>query len=398
MPLDIPRIQSALAAEKLDGWLLYDFRGTNAIAEGLVGLHGQHVTRRWYYYIPVSGTPQKLVHAIESRKLDAHPGAKTIYAGRSPLEAGLKKILGSSKTIAMEYSANCDIPYISRVDGGTIDLNRSLGVTIKSSGDLVGQFEAAWNDADIATHRKASDSLYRIKDRTFAFVQGKMQAGIALNEFVVQQEMVKFFEEEGLIADNAPIVAAQENAGDPHYGPSKDVSRVINPNEVLLLDLWGKLPTPGAVYADITWWGFTGDTPTENIAKAFATIVAGRDAAVNKVQSGIAAGRDVHGYEVDRVCRDVIAAAGYGDYFVHRTGHSLGIEVHGNGVHMDDYETRDDRKLLTGTGFTIEPGIYTKEFGVRTEINMVVGVKEATVTGPCQSELVRMSGVKNVES
>ena len=394
MPLEISRIQAALASEKLDGWLLYDFRGTNAIAEGLVGLTGQHVTRRWYYFIPVSGTPQKLNHAIESHKLDALPGDKTIYAGRGPLEAGLKKILGSAKTIAMEYSANCDIPYISRVDGGTIDLIRSLGVTIKSSGDLVGQFEAAWNDADIATHRKASDSLYRIKDRTFAYVQAKMQAGIALNEFVVQQEMVKFFADEGLIADNPPIVAAEENAGDPHYGPSKDASRAIKPNEVLLLDLWGKLPTLGAVYADITWCGFTGETPTEKIAKAFATIVAGRDAAISKVQDGIAAGRDVRGFEVDRVCRDVITAAGYGDAFVNRTGHSLGIEVHGNGVHMDDYETRDDRKLLTGTGFTIEPGIYTKEFGVRTEINMVVGAKSATVSGPCQSELVLMSGVK----
>ena len=395
MPLEIPRIQTALAAQKLDGWLLYDFRGTNAIAEGMVGLTGQHVTRRWFYFIPVSGAPQKLNHAIESHKLDALPGDKTIYAGRGPLVDGLKNILGGAKTIAMEYSANNDIPYISRVDAGTIELIRSMGITVVSSGDLVGQFEAAWNDADIATHRKASDSLYRIKDRTFAYVQAKMQAGIALNEFVVQQEMVKFFAEEGLIADNPPIVAAQENAGDPHYGPSKDVSRAIKPNEVLLLDLWGKLPAPGAVYADITWCGFTGETPTDKIAKAFATIVAGRDAAIDKVQTGIAAGRDVHGYQVDRVCRDVISAAGYGDYFVHRTGHSLGIEVHGNGVHMDDYETRDDRKLLPGTGFTIEPGIYTKEFGVRTEINMVVGAKSATVTSPCQSELVLMSGVKS---
>ncbi len=394
MPLDIPRIQAALGAEKLDGWLLYDFRGTNAIAEGLVGLAGQHVTRRWYYFIPANGSPRKLNHAIESHKLDALPGDKTIYAGRGPLVDGLKQILGGAKTIAMEYSANCDIPYISRVDAGTIELIRSMGITVVSSGDLVGQFEAAWNDADIATHTKASEALYRIKDRTFAFVQAKMQAGISIHEFLVQQEMVKFFAEEGLIADNAPIVAAQENAGDPHYGPSKDVSRAIKPNEILLLDLWGKLPAPGAVYADITWTGFTGDTIPEKFSKAFATIVAGRDAASNKVQSGVAAGRDVHGYEVDRVCRDVIADAGYGDYFVHRTGHSLGIEVHGNGVHMDDYETRDDRKLLTGTGFTIEPGIYTKEFGVRTEINMVVGAKSATVTGPCQSELVRMSGVK----
>ncbi len=394
MPLDISRIQSVLAAEKLDGWLLYDFRGTNAIAEGLVGLHGQHVTRRWFYFIPSAGSPRKLNHAIESHKLDTLPGDKTIYAGRGPLVDGLKKILGDAKTIAMEYSANCDIPYISRVDAGTIELIRSMGITIKSSGDLVGQFEAAWNDADIATHKTASEALYRIKDRAFGFVQAKMQAGIPIHEFLVQQEMVKFFAEEGLIADNPPIVAAQENAGDPHYGPSKDVSRPIKPNEILLLDLWGKLPTPGAVYADITWTGFTGDTIPEKFSKAFATIVAGRDAAINKVQSGISAGRDVHGYEVDRVCRDVIAGAGYGEYFVHRTGHSLGIEVHGNGVHMDDYETRDDRKLLTGTGFTIEPGIYTQEFGVRTEINMVVGAKQATVTGPCQSELVTMSGVK----
>jgi Xaa-Pro aminopeptidase len=394
MSLEIPRIQAALAAEKLDGWLLYDFRGTNAIAEGLVGLTGQHVTRRWFYFIPTEGSPKKLNHAIESHKLDALPGEKTIYAGRGPLVEGLKKILGGAKTIAMEYSANNDIPYISRVDAGTIELIRSMGITVVSSGDLVGQFEAAWNDAEIGTHRRASEALYRIKDRTFAYVQAKMQAGIALNEYVVQQEMVRFFGEEGLIADSAPIVGAQENAGDPHYAPSKDVSRAINPGEVLLLDLWGKLPDQGAVYADITWCGFTGETPTDKIAKAFATIVAGRDAAINKVQSGIAAGRDVRGYEVDRVCRDVIAAAGYGEYFVHRTGHSLGIEVHGNGVHMDDYETRDDRKLLNGTGFTIEPGIYTKEFGVRTEINMVVGARSATVTGPCQSELVVMSGVK----
>ena len=396
MSLDIARIQSALTAEKFDGWLLYDFRGTNAIAEGLVGLAGKHVTRRWFYFIPANGTPRKLNHAIESRKLDALPGDKTIYAGRLQLVEGLKTILSGATTIAMEYSANNDIPYISRVDAGTVDLLRSLGKTIVSSGDLVGQFEAAWNADDIATHVAASEKLYRIKDRAFAYVQAKLQAGIALDEFTVQQEMVQFFADEGLIADNPPIVGAQENAGDPHYGPSREKSRAIRPNEILLLDLWGKLPTPGAGYADITWTGFTGDTIPEKYSKAFNTIVAGRDAAINKVQSCIRSGAGVRGWEVDRVCRDVITEAGFGEYFVHRTGHSLGIEVHGNGVHMDDYETRDDRKLLVGTGFTIEPGIYTKEFGVRTEINMVVGATNATVTGPCQSELLRMSGVKHV--
>lgn len=396
MSLDIAGIQAALAAEKIDGWLLYDFRGTNAIAQALVGLTGQHVTRRWYYFIPVTGTPRKLNHAIESRKLDALPGDKTIYAERVSMESGLKTILKGAKTIAMEYSANCGIPYISRVDAGTIDLIRSMGLTVVSSGDLVGQFEAAWHDAEITTHVLASEKLYRIKDRAFAYVQARLQAGVALDEFTVQQEMVKFFDEEGLIADNAPIVGAQENAGDPHYCPTREVSRAIRPNEILLLDLWGKLPAPGAVYADITWTGFTGDAPPEKFSKAFNTIAAGRDAAVNKVQTAIAAGTDIRGWEVDRVTRDVITAAGFGEYFVHRTGHSLGIEVHGNGVHMDDYETRDDRRLLPGTGFTIEPGIYTKAFGVRTEINMVVGANTATVTGPCQSELLRMSGVKHV--
>jgi Xaa-Pro aminopeptidase len=394
MSLDIARIQSALAAEKLDGWLLYDFRGTNAIAEGLVGLTGQHVTRRWYYFIPVTGTPRKLNHAIESRKLDALPGDKTIYAERRSLVEGLTQILSGATTIAMEYSANNDIPYISRVDGGTIDLLRSLGKTIVSSGDLVGAFEAAWHAAEIDTHERASLALYRIKDRAFAYVQAKLQAGESINEYIVQQEMVRYFAEEGLISDSAPIVGAQENAGDPHYIPNADLHRPIRPNEVLLLDLWGKFATPGAVYADITWCGFTGDVVPEKYAKAFATIAAGRDAAINKVQTGISSGAGVRGWEVDRICRDVITEAGYGQYFVHRTGHSLGIEVHGNGVHMDDYETHDVRKLLPGTGFTIEPGIYTKEFGVRTEINMVVGATHATVTGPCQTELLRMSGVK----
>lgn len=396
MALDISRIQSALAAENIDGWLLYDFRGTNAIAESLVGLTGQHVTRRWYYFIPATGTPRKLNHAIEPRKLAALPGDQTIYAERRSLVAGLETILTGATTIAMEYSANNDIPYISRVDGGTIDLLRALGKTIVSSGDLVGQFEAAWHEAEIATHVTASEKLYRIKDRAFAFVQTKLQAGESINEYIVQQEMANYFREEGLITDSDPIVGAQENAGDPHYIPSVDRHRPIKPNEILLLDLWGKLTSPGAVYADITWVGFTGDVVPAEFSKAFATIAAGRDAAINKVQSGMAAGTAVRGWEVDRVCRDVITDAGYGQYFVHRTGHSLGTEVHGNGVHMDDYETHDVRRLLPGTGFTIEPGIYTKTFGVRTEINMVVGASSATVTGPCQSELVRMSGVKHV--
>ncbi|HUL74999.1 MAG TPA: M24 family metallopeptidase [Vicinamibacterales bacterium] len=390
MPLDIPAIQKTLAMETVDGWLLYDFHGSNPIATALAGLSGQHTTRRWYYFIPATGAPKKLVHAIEPFVLDGLPGDKTAYAGRRQLEQGVSDLLRGSKIVAMEYSPECAIPYLSRVDAGTIDFVRRHGVRVVSSGDLVGRFEASWDEAAIATHRTASEKLYRIKDRTFEFVGAKLSAGEALTEYAVQQQMVAWFAEERLVADAAPIAAAQENAGNPHYAPTREKSRAVRANELLLLDLWGKEDRPGAVYADITWTGFAGDAP-EPIAKAFAAIAAGRDAAVTKVQTAVAAGVPVHGWEVDRVTREVITAAGYGQYFIHRTGHSLGEEVHGNGVHMDDYETHDDRQLVRGTGFTIEPGIYTPTFGVRTEINMVVGEKSAEVTGPRQQALVRIA-------
>ena len=392
MSFPVRAIQETLAHEHLDGWLLYDFHGSNPIAVRLAGLSGtgKLTTRRWYYFLPASGTPKKLVHAIEALTLDALPGDTRTYAGRQQLEQGVTELVRGSKVIAMEYSPECAIPYISRVDAGTVELIRRLGVRVVSSGDLVQRFEAAWDEAAIATHRAASEKLYAIKDRVFEYIGAKLSAGDAITEHEVQQEMVTWFRERGLISDAAPIVAAQEHAGNPHYAPSKDVSRPLRPNELVLLDLWGKLPQPGAVYADITWTGFAGDPPPE-IAKAFGVIVAGRDAAVARVQSAVAADEPIHGWEVDRATRDVITAAGYGDAFIHRTGHSLGEEVHGNGVHMDDYETHDDRRLIRGTGFTIEPGVYTKAFGVRTEINMVVGQKSAEVTGPRQQTLVRIA-------
>jgi Xaa-Pro dipeptidase len=390
MPFDIPAVQRALAADGIDGWLLYDFHGSNPIAAKVAGLLGKHTTRRWYYFIPTSGAPRKLVHAIEPFVLDALPGEKSTYAGRRQLEQGVEALIGGSKVVAMEYSPECAIPYLSRVDAGTVDFVRRLGSRVVSSGNLVQRFEAAWDEAAIATHRAASEKLYRIKDRTFEYVGARLSAGEAVHEFQVQQQMVTWFEEEGLVADAAPIVGAQENAGNPHYAPSRETSRPIRPNELLLLDLWGKLEKPGAVYADITWTGFAGEPPDE-IVRAFDVIVRGRDAAVSKVKSAVAARQPLHGWEVDRATRDVIAAAGYGDKFIHRTGHSLGEEVHGNGVHMDDYETHDDRLLVPGTGFTIEPGIYTPAFGVRTEINMVIGEASADVTGPCQQQLVRIA-------
>jgi Xaa-Pro aminopeptidase len=329
------------------------------------------------------------VHAIEPDALAALPGETRRYAGRRELEAGVAALVDGARTIAMEYSPNGAIPYISRVDGGTLEFVRQLGITVVSSGDLVGRFEAAWDAHAIALHRRASEKLYRVKDQAFAYVTAKRAAGDPVSELELQTAMLRWFEDERLVTDAAPIVAVQEHAGNPHYAPREDTARTLGANELLLLDLWGKLDQPGAVYADITWVGVSGEAPDE-VVHVFSTAVAARDAAIALVSRRVAAGEPVAGWEVDRAARDVIVAAGFGAAFPHRTGHSLGEEVHGNGVHMDDYETHDDRRLLPGTGFTIEPGIYTSRFGVRTEVNMVVEDRRAEVTGPLQTELVRL--------
>ena len=390
MSLAIPEIQRALVEDGLDGWLLYDFQGSNPIATRLSGLaaDSKMTTRRWFYLIPRTGEPRGLVHAIERHNLDGLPGDKRAYAGRDRLEAGLRDLLRGMKRVAMEYSPGNNIPYISRVDAGTVESVRELGVEVVSSGDLAQRFEAIWSAEALATHLKASDALYRIKDRAFGLIAERMASGPPLNEFDVQQAMLEQFGHEGLVSADTPNVSAQENAGNPHYHPSRAIHRAIRPGEIVLLDLWGKLGTPGAVFADITWVGFTGSAVPDEYDRAFAAARDGRDAAVALVQSAAADGRTLRGYEVDRACRAVVERAGYGAQFIHRTGHSLGETVHGNGVHLDDYETHDDRRLIPGTGFTIEPGVYTDRFGVRTEINMFVGERQARVSGPLQQEIV----------
>ena len=392
MPLPVAEVQRALADERLDGWLLYDFQGSNPIAARLSGLAAgkKMTTRRWYYLIPAQGEPRGLVHAIERHNLDGLPGEKRPYSGRDRLEDGLRGLLRGMKRVAMEYSPGNNIPYISRVDAGTVEAVRELGVEVVSSGDLVQRFEALWSAEALASHRVASDALYRVKDQAFALVRERLAAGAALTELDVQQAMMGWMDAEGLTSSDTPNVSAQENAGNPHYHPSPDVHRAIHPNEVLLLDLWGKRREPGAVFADITWVGFTGAVVPDEYARAFAAARDGRDAAVDLVQTAARSGRELRGFEVDRACRAVVEQAGYGAEFIHRTGHSLGETVHGNGVHLDDYETHDDRRLIPGTGFTIEPGVYTSQFGVRTEINMFMDQHDAYVSGPMQQEIVRL--------
>ena len=392
MALDVAAIQKTLCADGLDGWLLFDFHGSNPIATRLAGLSGggHMTTRRWYYLIPSSGEPRGLVHAIERHNLDALPGEKTVYAGREQLDAGITRLLAGLRRIAMEYSPKCAIPYLSRVDAGTAEAIRARGVDIVSSGDLVQQFEAVWTTAQLDSHRAASEALYRIKDRAFRSAAAAIRDERPLSEYDLQQQMVAWFDEEGLVSDSAPVVAIGANAGDPHYLPDASHSRPIVADEVLLLDLWGKRAEPGAVFADITWVGVTGPSVATEAARAFRAIVDARDAAVTLVEEAARTGRDLRGWEVDRAARTVLQQAGYGDRILHRTGHSLGESVHGNGVHLDDYETHDDRRVLPGTGFTVEPGLYFENFGVRTEINMFRGDREAIVTGPRQTEILRL--------
>lgn len=393
MPIDIGAVQRALKAEGVDAWVLYDFQGSNPVSYRLAGMGGggHLATRRWFYLIPQTGDPRALVHAIERHNLDHLPGTKIVYAGRQQLERGLGQLLGGAKKVAMEYSPMCAIPYVSRVDAGTIELVRSAGAEVVSSGDLIQQFEARWSDAAIATHRTAADKLYRIKDRAFEEVARRLRDKEPTTEYDIQQKMVGWFTDEGLVAESAPNVSAQENAGNPHYLATAAEHRIIRENELVLLDLWGKLRQPGAVYADITWIGFTGAAIPEPMTRAFAAICGARDAAVSAVEDAARARREIRGFEADRAARKVLIDAGYEDAILHRTGHSLGENVHGNGAHLDDYETHDERRLMPGSGFTIEPGLYFKDFGVRTEINMVWTANGPEVTGPRQKAILSLS-------
>jgi Xaa-Pro aminopeptidase len=391
MAVNVEAVQQALQADGLDAWLLYDFQGLNPIAVRMAGLDrttGHLATRRWFYLIPATGTPLALVHAIERHNLSHLPGDTVVYAGREQLEAGLARLTAGLTRVAMEYSPGNGIPYVSRVDAGTVELVRSAGVEVVSSGDLVQRFDGLWGAEAIASHRSASDALYRIKDQAFAFVAERLRAGQEVSEFDVQQAMMAWFAREGLRTGSPPNVSAQENAGDPHYVPTASRHRTIRRDELLLIDLWGKSTAPGSVYADITWVGYTGTTPPAPVVQAFAAVVAARDAALRLAQDSARAGEPVRGFALDRAARAVLIGAGYGDALLHRTGHSLGEDVHGNGAHLDDYETHDARRLMPGSVFTIEPGVYFSDFGVRTEINVVWDADGPMPTGPCQTALV----------
>jgi Xaa-Pro aminopeptidase len=388
MSANIPWMQADLRAVKLDGWLFYDFRGRDPIAQHILNLPDGMRTRRWYYFVPAKGTPKKLVHKIESGSLAVLPGETLYYAGQDELRKNLKKLLGRAKKVAMQYSPKNEIPYVAMVDAGTIELVRSVGAKVVSSADLVQKYEACWSAAQLESHLSAGVVIDRIVRGTFERAAQSVREKNAITEYDLKQWILGEFEASEIWTEEGPDIAVNAHASDPHYGPTPDSAAPIREGDLLLLDVWGKKKTPGSVYYDVTWMGYLGAKVPEKYARIFRLVREARDKATNLIRKHVAAGKPLQGWQVDRAARGVIEKAGYGKYFFHRTGHSIGEKVHGNGANMDGLETKDVRHLIPHTCNSIEPGIYLSEFGVRSEVNVYIGEGEAKVTGAIQTEIL----------
>ncbi|MGE5734868.1 MAG: M24 family metallopeptidase [Acidobacteriota bacterium] len=386
--MNLSAIQSALRERNIDAWLFYDHHRRDPIAYRVLGLPDNlMVTRRWYYLVPAEGEPTKLVHKIEAGHLDSLPGTKKRYSAWQELFEGLKTMLANHRDIAMQYSPNNIVFTVSLVDAGTIDMIRGMGKNVVSAADLIALFEATLSDEQIKTHFAARDLIDPITKAAFQEIGRRVRNG-GTTEHEMQQWIMEAFARDGLITDDPPIVAANANSGNPHYEPSADHPVRLREGDFVLLDIWAKQNKPGAAYYDITWTGVIGKAPSDRQREVFEVVRNGRNAGVEKVKNAIAAGQPICGWEVDRVTRDQIKQAGFGEYFIHRTGHSIGTEVHSNGANMDDLEIHDERRILPNTLFSIEPGVYLPEFGVRSEVNVLVRPKGAEVTGKIQDEIV----------
>jgi Xaa-Pro aminopeptidase len=394
--MHLDAIQTALRESALDGWLFYDHHHRDPLAARILSLDpNAHITRRWYYFIPATGEPRKLVHRIEQARLDALPGAKTQYSSWQELRAGLENLLQNQKKIAMQYSPNNDIMYVSMVDAGTVEFLRSLGKEIVTSADLVSQFEAVLSEDQIASHSAAQRAIDLILVGAWAEIARCLRppSGGGTGHFT-EFDLVVWLREamrrEGLVWENGPDVSVNANTSDQHYEPIANRASPIREGDFLLIDIWGRLDTPTSVFYDVTWTGVIGREPTKEEQLVFDTVRRARDAAIETVEKAFAANRPIAGFEADDVARSVIREAGFGDFFVHRTGHNIAHEIHGSGAHLDNLETHDVRRILPHTCFSVEPGIYLPEFGVRSEINMITAPGKAWVTGRVQQELVQI--------
>jgi Xaa-Pro aminopeptidase len=384
----IQTIQQALQEQGVDAWLFCDHHYRDPIAYRVLGLPATlMVTRRWFYLVPAKGDPVKLVHRIEAFHLDTLPGEKRDYAAGSELRAKLSELLGTAKTVAMQYSPNNLIFTISLVDGGTVDLVRGMGKNVVTSADLIAKLEAVWTQEQVRTHFAARDSIDAITTAAFQEIGRRIRLG-GTTELEMQQWLLEAFRREDLVSDAPPLVAVNANSSNPHYSPTANRHSPIRHGDFVLLDIWAKKNVPNAVYYDISWTGFAGTQVPDRVREVFEIVRRARDAGIQKVQQSVAAGRKLAGWEVDRASRGVIEAAGYGSYFNNRTGHSIGTEVHGNGANMDDFEVHDEREVIPNSCFSIEPGIYLPDFGLRSEINMLIHETSAEVTGMIQQGVV----------
>jgi Xaa-Pro aminopeptidase len=380
---DLSSVQAALQAARLDGWLLYDFRGLNVLARRVLDISADAIlTRRWFYFVPAQGEPRKLVHQIEPHALDGLPGPAQRYLRWQELEAGVKALLTGCQRVAMEYVPRNANPYVSRVDAGTVELVCSFGVEVVSSGDLVQQFEACWDDAQWVMHLEAARHTRSAYDVAFAFIAERVRSGGSVRETEVQARIMDHFAAHKLVTDHPPIVAVGPHSGDPHYAPGAQSDAPIRQGDFVLIDLWAKLDRPRSVYSDLTWTGFVGTEVPAKFETIFQIVARARDAAIQRVRSAFPNGPALRGWEVDQAARDVIEQAGHGAAFCHRTGHSIGQETHGNGANMDNLETHEERQVLPRTCFSVEPGIYLPEFGVRSEVDVFIdGQRQVHVTG-----------------
>jgi Xaa-Pro dipeptidase len=387
---DLKAIQGALSEFGIDAWLLYDFRGINVLARRILEIAPDaHTSRRFFYLIPAKGEPRKLVHRIETATLDHLPGEKDYYLQWQELEAAVRGLVAGKARIAMEYSPRNANPYISRVDAGTVELVKSFGAEVVGSGDLIQQFEATWDDDQWAMHLEADRHTRSAYGVAWGLIAERARAGRKVRETEVQTAIMDHFHKNGMTTYHAPIVGVGPHSGDPHYEPVAGRDAEIGEGDFVLIDLWAKMDRPRGVYSDLTRVGFVGKAVPEKYTAVFKVVAAARDAAIALVKDAFAAGRPLRGYEVDRACRDVIERAGFGDAFIHRTGHNIGQETHGNGANMDDLETHDERLVLPRTCFSVEPGIYLPEFGVRSEVNVYIGPDGTVhVTGECQTEIL----------
>jgi Xaa-Pro aminopeptidase len=388
--MNLEAIQLALREAGHDGWLFYDHHHRDPIAGRILGLDPQaHITRRWYYYVPATGEPRKLVHRVEQGRLDALPGAKGLYSSWQELAAGLDAMLADARTVAMQYSPSNAIMYVSMVDAGTVEFLRSLGKQIVTSADLVAQFEAVLTEEQIASHTVAQKAIDSILAEGWREIDRRRRS-TGLTEFDHTQWLSEAMRREGLIWSDGPNVSVNANCSDSHYEPTAERCSPIVEGDFLLIDIWARPNQAGSIFYDITWTGVVGREPTPREQLVFETVRNARDAAIAAVAKAFAESRPICGYEADDAARSVIQAAGFGEYFTHRTGHNIAQELHGAGAHLDNLETHDTRRLLPNTCFSVEPGIYLPEFGVRSEVNMLTAPGKAWVTGRIQRELVRI--------